>query len=152
MTYKADGIGWALPSDESVSWSSTTTASGAKDVGISRTGAGVLIVDDGSTGRGQMDYDRTATSGITASTTQTQGQGPLITEINEVSVVANVNDTVTLPTASPGRRCVVINNGANTLQIFPASGDDLGAGVDTATTLATGSVLRLDAYDATNWV
>lgn len=91
------------------------------------------------------------TAGITASTTQTQGQGPLTTELNEVSTVANANDTVTLPTAVAGLRITVINNGANTLKIYPASGDNLGAGVDTSTTLATSTVRTYIAYDATNW-
>jgi len=91
------------------------------------------------------------TAGITASTTQTQGQGALTSEINEVATCANVNDTVTLPTAVAGRRVTVINNGAQTLQIFPASGDNLGAGVDTATTLAAGSVVTYVAYNSTNW-
>ncbi len=94
---------------------------------------------------------RKTTSGITASTTQTQGQGDLSAEINEVSTVANTNDTVTLPSAFQGKVCVIINNGANTLQIFPASGDNLGAGVDTATTLASGANVHYVAYDATNW-
>lgn len=91
------------------------------------------------------------TAGITASATQTQGQQPLTTEINEVSTVGTTNDVVTLPTAAAGAKCTVINNGANTMQIFPASGDNLGAGVDTAATLAAGSNVTYVAYDATNW-
>lgn len=96
-------------------------------------------------------YRSAVVATITASTTQTQGNGPLTSEVNEVSTVANANDTVTLPTAAAGMRCVVINNGVNTLRIFPASGDNLGAGVDTATTLASGSNVVYQAYDATNW-
>ena len=91
-------------------------------------------------------------AGITASTTQSQGQGALTADVNEVSTVANTNDTVTLPAASKGSICMVINNGANTLQIFPASGDNLGAGVDTATTLAASNNVTYKSYDATNWV
>lgn len=96
-------------------------------------------------------FHRKVTTGITASTTQTQGQGALTAEVNVISTVANANDTVTLPVALAGRKVWVINNGANTLQIFPASGDDLGAGVNTATTLASGSNLTFLAYDSTNW-
>ena len=91
------------------------------------------------------------TAGITASTTQSQGQGALTTTINEVSTVANDNDVVTLPPAAPGLQVTIINNGANNLQIFPASGDDLGAGGDTSTVLEANEVLNLTAYDATNW-
>jgi hypothetical protein len=106
----------------------------------------------GLTGDGsgvQIDFNPDA--GITASTTQTQGQQPLISVVNEISTVANANDTVTMPSANGGRIVYIFNNGANTLQIFPASGDNLGAGVDTAITLAAGSNLHLVAYDATNW-
>ena len=94
---------------------------------------------------------RSTTAGITASTTQTQGQQALTKDVNEISVCANANDTVTLPAALAGRSCLVINNGAQTLQVFPASGDDLGAGVNTSTTIATTSRKLFVAYDGTNW-
>ena len=94
---------------------------------------------------------RDVNAGLTASTTQTQGQSALTAEVNEVATVANANDVVTLPTAVAGLKIVIINNGANTLKIFPASGDNLGAGVDTSTTLASGSNVVYQAYDATNW-
>jgi len=92
------------------------------------------------------------TASITASTTQTQGQQPLTMDYNQVSVCANANDVVTLPTAAAGMQVVVTNSGAQTLQIFPASGDNLGAGVDTSTTLATNKSAIFQAYDATNWI
>lgn len=91
-------------------------------------------------------------AGITASTTQTQGQRPLTARLNQIAVVANANDTVTLPAAVAALEVVVINKGANTLRVYPASGDNLGAGVDTATTQATGVTNRYIAYDSTNWV
>lgn len=91
------------------------------------------------------------TAGITASTTQTQGNGALSSDINEVSTVANDADVVTLPEAVAGRTVTVINNGANTLQIFPASGDDLGAGLNTSEELEINQSVIFVAYDATNW-
>ena len=91
------------------------------------------------------------TAGITASVTQTQGQGALTTPINEISTCANANDTVTLPAAKAGINIIVINNGANTLRVFPASGDDLGQGVNTQTTIAASNTTRFTAYDTTNW-
>ena len=95
---------------------------------------------------------RSVAAGLTASTTQAQGQGPLTCEINEVSTCANANDVRTLPTAVAGYRVVVINNGAQTLQVFPASGDNLGAGVNTSTTIIAGARKEFISYDATNWV
>jgi len=94
---------------------------------------------------------RDANEGLTASTTQTQGNGALTAEINQVSTVANTNDAVTLPSAISGIKCVIINDGANTLQIFPASGDNLGAGVDIATTLEVNEVVEFVTYNATDW-
>ncbi len=89
---------------------------------------------------------------ITASTTQTQGQQALVKDVNEVSTVANANDVVTMPTAPTFSRTVtIINNGANVLQIFPATGDDLGAGVNTSVTLAAGNNVRYTNYNNTNW-
>lgn len=96
-------------------------------------------------------FIRSVTSGITASTTQTQGQGALTSDINAVSIVANANDTVTLPSALAGMEVTVINNGANTLKIYPASGDNLGAGVDVSTVLVAGSNIVFVSYDDTNW-
>jgi hypothetical protein len=90
-------------------------------------------------------------SGITASTTQTQGQGALTTDVNEISTVATTNDTVTLRSAAAGSYQCVINNGANTLQIFPASSDDLGAGTNTAVTLAAGGKALFLAYTDVKW-
>lgn len=94
---------------------------------------------------------RKVITGITASTTQTQGQGALTAEINEVSTVANTNDTVTLMTASAGKNIWIINNGVNTLQVFPASGDSVGLGVNSPTTIGAGEVQLYLAYDSTNW-
>lgn len=94
---------------------------------------------------------RATVAGITASVTQTQGQQPLTYEINEVATVANANDTVTLITVRAGLVQTVINNGANTLQIFPASGDNLGAGVNASTTLEPNESSTFAGYDATNW-
>lgn len=62
---------------------------------------------------------------ITASTTQAQGERPLTKNINIVDTVANANDVVTLPAARTGRFCFVKNNGANSLNVYAASGDQV---------------------------
>jgi hypothetical protein len=91
-------------------------------------------------------------TGITASTTQTQGQQPLTKTLNEITVCAVANDVVTLPTAVAGLLCVVFNRGAQPLQIFPASGDNIEAGaVDASTTLATVKAALFFAIDSTQW-
>ena len=92
------------------------------------------------------------TAGIVASITQTQAGGtPLTSRVNEVATVTSENDAVTMTPAVAGISQTIINNGANTMGIFPASGDDNGSGVDTVTTLTSGSSVTFCAYDTTNW-
>lgn len=91
-------------------------------------------------------------SGITASTTQTQGKQILTHDINEISVCANTNDVVTLPDAFPGLQVTVINDGAETLQVYPFSGDQIdNAGANISTTLATTKSARFESYKAGRW-
>ncbi|UOF80036.1 hypothetical protein [Caudoviricetes sp.] len=92
-------------------------------------------------------------SGITASITQSSGNGPLTRGFSHVATVANANDAVTLPTAVLGQYVFVVNRGANTLQIFPASGDKIDGGVATtgSITLVTGKGIIFLAIDATDW-
>jgi len=94
---------------------------------------------------------KSVTAGITASTTQTQGQQPLVSDLNEVSVVANLDDVVTLPEAVAGRETTIVNDGANTLQIFPASGDDLGNGINISTQLETNEQVEFISFSSTTW-
>ena len=89
---------------------------------------------------------------ITASVIQTQGKQTLTHNINEISVCATTNDVVTLPPCAPGLRVLVINNGAQTLQIYPSSGDDLGGGANASTTLATTKSAEFVGYNNTNWI
>lgn len=97
------------------------------------------------------------TSGVTASTSQSQGNGAIsvtsgkVNVIHEVSTCANADDTVTLPSAAAGLTVLLINNGVETLQVFPASGDNLGEGVDTSTTIESDGAMTFVAYDSTNW-
>ena len=117
--------------------------------------APTAVVTINSSGIVQMEDDKLiavdTNAGLTASTTQTQGQGALTAQVNEISTVANKDDTVTLPTAVTGVMIEIINNGANTLQIFPASGDDLGLGVNVGEELEANESVGFVAYTTTNW-
>ncbi len=106
--------------------------------------AGALTAASGS-----RFYVSTA-AGITASATETQGQQPLVNDLNQISS-AGANDVVTLPAALAGECVRLINSSAATIQIFPASGDDAGAGVNTAVTLPTTKTRTYCAYDGTTW-
>jgi hypothetical protein len=132
-------------------------------------GSNVLIADDvpaagtsnhlgigsgtisGDVSTKQITFRRITTAGITASTTQTQGNGALTSDVNQISVCAADKNTVTLPPALAGLEVIVTNDGAKTLQVFPASGDDLGLGVNVATLQFTGGTTRYVSRDSTNW-
>jgi hypothetical protein len=110
----------------------------------------VLVVYDGS------DWvereGKSITTGITASGTHTQGQVPLTSVLNIIATCAVADDTVTLPAAAKGRRCVIVNQGIARAQVFPASGDAIENGaVDAATTVAAGSRKDFVAVDGTTW-
>jgi len=66
----------------------------------------------------------TSTDSITAGTTQTQaGATALTTVYNQVTTCANFLDGVALPSATAGaNKCVIINAGANAVQVWPANG------------------------------
>ncbi len=90
-------------------------------------------------------------AGVTATNPGAQGDNPITKQITQVSTVGTASDAVTAPAALAGREFTVFNDGANTLEIWPSSGDNLGAGVNTAVTLVAGSNATYKAYDTTNW-
>jgi hypothetical protein len=119
--------------------------------------AGAFTVPGALTTTGNATFSanviRSVSAAVTASTTHTQvGATALTADINNVSVCANADDAVKLPTAVAGLTITVMNNGAQNLRIWPALGDNLGTGVDTVRgALAAGSNVRFTSYDATNW-
>jgi len=136
--------------NSAASFASTVAVAGAATFSAAATVGTTLGVTGNATF--SANVIRSVQAGITASTTQTQGQGPLTKDINEISVCANANDTVTMPAAVAGLTITIINNGAQTLKIFPASGDQFsGSAADAAVTLATTANVRYTAINATLW-
>ena len=88
---------------------------------------------------------------ITASTTQTQGNGQLNSSIVDVNVVANDNDTVTMIDPQSALDHVIMNRGANILQVFPASGHNLGLGTDNPITIQPGGGIWWVGVTTTRW-
>lgn len=89
---------------------------------------------------------------ITAASPGNQGDALLINEFNIVKTVGAPNDAVTLPGAVLGRSVTIINKGANTLEIWPSAGHDLGNGLNIADTLAAGATATYLAVSSTAWV
>ena len=90
--------------------------------------------------------------GQTANTGSVQGNNPITTEFYEISVCANAGDAVTLPTAKAGQLVIIVNNGANSADVFPASGDKIdGGSANAAFALAAGANALFICQDATDW-
>lgn len=51
-----------------------------------------------------------------------------LNSINRVTVVGTIADSVTLPLATAGQSVVVLNQAANSLNVFPLLGDAINAG------------------------
>lgn len=94
---------------------------------------------------------KNVSNNITANVAQTQGTPALTGEYNRITTCANAGDSVTFPTALAGKTVIVTNDGANSAQLYPYSGDDLGAGVNTPVSLAAGASTYYICLDATNW-
>lgn len=72
---------------------------------------------------------QSVTTGLTARAGGGQGSAtPLTGAINRVATVASAADSVLLPAAVVGRRVSVFNAGANSMNVFPASGEAIGTG------------------------
>lgn len=84
----------------------------------------------------------------------TQGTATaLVSNINNVTVVAAAADGVRLPTAVAGMRILVRNSdAADALKIYPATGGQINAlGANAAFTLVAGLTIELVATTATQW-
>lgn len=80
---------------------------------------------------------------------------PLTKSNNLVSVVATIADSVALPALSAlmvGVEICVKNSAANSMNVFPASGQTINAlAANTAVAVAGGAVARFVAASTTNW-
>ena len=78
--------------------------------------------------------------GLTANAGSAQGSGIILSSYNVYDTVGTAGDAATLPAVFPVGTKVYIKNGAaaNSMDVFPASGDDLGNGADTQEAVAAG--------------
>jgi len=92
----------------------------------------------------------TAVDSVTAGTGPAVGVNPQTANFIHVSVVANVGDCITMPASSAGAYHLVANDGANSMDIYPASGGAINAGAtDAAAALAAGGRAYF-VYQTTN--
>ena len=84
------------------------------------------------------------------------GQGAAVqitAQLSRVTTVATIADSVKLPASVAGLTIAILNSGANSLNIFPATGDAINAlGANAAFALASGGVTTyFVCYTAGQW-
>lgn len=100
-----------------------------------------------------------ALSGPTVSTaatvtagTNAQGQGALTSDNNVITTAAASPSGATLPTATTGRIVTIANEGANTVNVFPASGGTIdGLSANASIALPSTNVMTFYAASTTHW-
>jgi hypothetical protein len=139
-----------------------TTFSG---YGISDTSANLAAAITDETGSGALVFGTSPSlttpslSGETFSTTanvtagtNVQGQGALTSDFNVITTAAANPSGVTLPTATTGRRVVIVNKGANPINIYPATGATVDAlAANASIQLAVNGVMVFNASSTTQW-
>lgn len=114
--------------------------------------AGTLGTELTTTGfRTAVPLVRTVAPTVTAGT-NAQGQGPITQDFNIITTAAANPSGVTLPTAVTGRRVSVVNRGANPINVYPATGAQIGSlAVNLPWPVQVGASLDFIARSATQW-
>ena len=118
-----------------------------EDTGIGRSSADALSLTSGGQEAarftelsGNIIQNFSINPGLAADVTSAQGSGIIISSFNIYDTVGTAGDSATLPSTFAEGTIIFIKNGAaaNSMDVFPASGDDLGQGVNTVEALAAG--------------
>jgi hypothetical protein len=102
-------------------------------------------------------------TGVTATAAGTQANSVKVTGTQvQISVCVTLNDSVTMPPAQPGMEITIVNNGAASAKVWPASqaqggvsgGDQVNSGGANVgfTPLVAGTPLIFYCFVAGNWV
>lgn len=140
MVYPGAGI----PNSTGSAWGTSYTTSGSGTVVALATGAALTTPSlDGET----FSVASAATAGTNA-----QGQGALTKDYNIITTAGSNPSGVTLPTGTAGRRIIIVNKGANPVNVYPATGGSIDAlAANASISLAVGAVMEFNASSTTQW-
>lgn len=125
---------------------------GATTIAGNASGTAALTITAGDFLMSSGILRQAVTATITADVGSIQGGSALTRGVNEISICATAGDAVTLPTAVAGQLVYIVNHGAQSADVFPASGDAINeAAVNTAKALAADAAMICHSYDGTNW-
>jgi hypothetical protein len=93
-----------------------------------------------------------STSATVTAGTDAQGQGALTSDYSVITTAAANPSGVTLPAATTGRRVVVVNKGANPINVYPATSAYIDAlAINTSIQIAVNGVMEFNASSTTQW-
>lgn len=93
----------------------------------------------------------TVSAAVTAGT-NTQGQSPITSEFTVITTSPNNPSGVTLPTAVPGKRAIVVNRGANQVNVYPAAGARIDSiAINSSIELPVNGWIEFNASSGTQW-
>ena len=117
---------------------STPTAITASVISEATSGSGVTIAGAVLRNGG---YVRSTQTGITAHAGGGQASAfQLAAEYVQIATVATTADSVKLPVGKAGMIVVVVNDGANSANVYPATGEYINAAQNTANAQAAGTI------------
>lgn len=140
MVYPGAGI----PNSTGSAWGTSYTTSGSGTVVALATGASLTTPS--------LSGETFSTSAAVTAGTNAQGQGALTSDYNIITTTTANPSGVTLPTATTGRRILIINKGTNTINIYPATGGSIDAlAANASISLVVGGVMEFVAASTTQW-
>lgn len=126
---------------------------GTNEIALVAGGLPVFRMQDTGSAGDDVTLNTTGGTNVTASTTQTQGQGLINGHVfTVVGTVANDDDVITLVGAAEGKWLHITNLGANRLQVFPEAGDQIGVNaLNASITIESGGGILLFGHSASQW-
>lgn len=111
-----------------------------------------LSVDPSDISGALRNFSTTST-GITAHAGGGQANAvPLTSAFNRVTTVATAGNSVRLPPAVPGAQITVFNRGANSMNVFPVTGQSINAlSANASLAVASGASARFACVVAGIW-
>lgn len=145
--------------------STTTTGAGILTFLGTPSSANLAAAVTDETGSGSLVFGTSpslttpALSGETFSTSATvtagtnaQGQGALTSDYSVITTAASNPSGVTLPTATTGRRIIIVNKGANAVNVYPDTGGTIDAlAANAAISLPVNGWMQFNASSTTQW-
>lgn len=130
-----------------------TTSAELAGVISDETGTGALVFGTSpSLTTPSLSAETYSTTNNVTAGTNSQGQGALTSNYNVITTAAANPSGVTLPTATQGRRIIVVNRGANPVNVYPATGAQIdGLAANASIQIPVNGYMEFNASSTTQW-